>query len=271
LDDLSSGSIDNLEHAQEAELFVGSVTDRQCLFDLTEGVDVIYHLATLCLVKGLEDPADMYAVNDLGTFNICLAAKKHGCKIVFVGTSEQYGPQTIFPIKETNPLNPVSIYGHTKVVGESHVRFFNKVYAVPAVCARPFNTFGPRQREDAYAGVITSFSKKNLADESPIIYGDGRQTRDFSYVSDIVDGIVLMSQFSSGEVVNLGSGKEVSVARLAWLISHILGKRLEPVYAEARVNDLRRLVADTSYARLYGYQPKVGLEEGLRKYLKWLR
>lgn len=271
LDDLSAGSVENLENAEGAELHVGSVTDREYLTDLLYNVDVIYHLATLCLVKGLEDPLPMWEINDLGTFNVCLAAKMYGSQIVFVGTSEMYGPQTEYPIKESNPLNPVSIYGHTKVVAESYVRFFNKIYDVPAVCVRPFNTFGPRQRTDAYAGVITSFSRKMLAGKCPVVFGDGLQTRDFTYVSDIVDGIVMLSRLEHGEIVNLGSGVDVSVLRLFDMINNLTGAGVFPLFAEARPNDLRRLVADNRLAESYGWTPQVSLEDGLKRYLEWLR
>jgi len=272
LDDLSSGKIENLNQVRyEIGITLGSVCDSKLVFELVSKTEVIFHLATHCLVKGLEDPRLMHEVNDIGTFNICHAAKHYHKKIIYIGTSEEYGPQQTFPIKEDAPMNPVSIYGLTKLMAEQYVRFFNIIYGVPAVIIRPFNTFGPRQREDAYAGVITSFVKKLKADENPIIFGDGKQTRDFSYVSDIVEGILLLSKLENGEIINLGSGREVPIIYLADLLSRISkkwGKRL-PIFAEQRINDLRRLRADISLAESYGYKPKVSLEEGLKRYVEW--
>jgi len=255
-----------------AQYYQGDVVNQETVRDFTRKVDVIMHLATLCLVEGLRDPMPMYQVNDVGTFNICLAAKQFGVKIVFIGSSEEYGMQTKFPISETNPLNPVSIYGLTKGVADAYVRFFNKIYDVPAVVIRPFNTFGPLQREDVYAGVITSFIKRVEHDLPPIINGDGIQTRDFTYITDIVDGILLLSDLENGEVINLGSGREVSVLELAHLISDVWdGKQREPIFADARVKDLPRLQADISLARKYGYAPKVSLKDGLKAYIEWYK
>lgn len=163
LDDLSAGNLGNLDAVKNKISFKrGSICDLELLRLFTLNVDIIFHLATHCLVKGLDKGGIplMHQVNDIGTFNICLAAKEHNCKIVYIGTSEEYGPQQEIPIKETAPMNPVSIYGFTKLVAERYVKFFHELYGVPAVIIRPFNTFGPRQREDAYAGVITSFVKK---------------------------------------------------------------------------------------------------------------
>lgn len=274
IDNLSSGRTSNLTNVIEKIYFYPeTILNYGALKYLTRKTDIVYHLATQCLVKGLEDPWAMHEVNDIGTFNILKAAKENGNKVVFISTSEVYGLQTDFPMKETVTLNPVSIYGQTKAVAEEYVRFFNKVYEVEAVIIRPFNTFGPRQREDGYAGVITSFMKKIKSEEPPIIHGDGQQTRDFSYVSDIVDGILLLSRLSSGETVNLGSGKETSILKLAELIEETMNKDWTTgcILEEPRFNDLRRLQADTSIAKKLGYEPKVTLEEGLKKYIEWWR
>lgn len=282
LDDFSSGSMDNVKGiANDGNVAVieGSILDRNLVLDLTRDADTIFHLATHCLVKGLEDPQQMHEVNDIGTFNLLLAAKQHGSKFVFISTSEVYGPQETFPIKETNPLNPVSIYGQTKAVAEQYVRFFNKIYGVPAVIIRAFNTYGPRQREDGYAGVITSFAKKIKEGKPPVIFGDGKQTRDFSYVTDIVDGILLLSNYCMGgpnnregckQTFNLGSGHETSVLEIAKMIYEAMGvEPQEPAFAEPRINDIRRLQADAYWAGWLGYDPKVNLEDGIKLYVDW--
>lgn len=279
LDDLSSGTLKNLvtpvllKMAKDPILSFHneSVCDLAQVKTAAKDCGVIIHLATQCLVKGLENPELMHQVNVVGTFNVCMAAKENNSKIVFIGTSEEYGPQIIYPIKETSPLNPVSIYGQTKIVAEQYVHFFNRVYGVPAVCIRPFNTYGPRQREDGYAGAITSFMKRIEAGKPPIIYGDGLQTRDFSYVTDIIDGILLLPEyFNSGEVLNLGSGREVSLLELIKIIYDAMGvEPMPPIFESPRINDLRRLRADISLAWNHGYEPKISLEEGIKKYAEW--
>lgn len=276
LDDLSAGKVSNLGQVlSKIQFRVQSVEDYQAVHTITKGIDVIFHLATQCLVKGNEDPLMIHQVNDIGTYNVCVAAKEHGCKIVFIGTSEMYGQQTKISINEEAIPNPVSLYGMTKIVGEQYVRFFNDIYGVPAVCIRPFNTFGPRQREDKYSGVVTSFLKQIKQNKPFIIGGDGKQTRDFSYVSDIVEGILLLSELSGGEVVNLGSEKETSILELAdavtrsWLEKEDFS--VDIVFEDPRINDLKKLKADVSLAKSYGYSSKVSLQEGMDRYVAWYK
>jgi len=276
LDDLSAGQLSNLEKVLPDIFFHKlDITDYQSLLEVSRGIDVIFHLATQCLVKGNEEPMLIHSVNDVGTYNVCAVAKECGCKIVYVGTSEMYGHQRCSTINEESPLNPVSLYGITKVVGEQYVRFFHKIYDVPVVCIRPFNTFGPRQREDRYSGVITSFLKRIKNNLPLLIHGDGKQTRDFSYVSDIVDGILLLSKLHSSEVVNLGSGKDISIHELAnvvvrsWIETDDLDAEI--IFDEPRINDLRKLRAGISRAEYYGYSPKLSLQEGMNRYVEWYK
>lgn len=286
LDDLSSGDLHNLDEVKvlgALRFKKGTVCNLPLVKRLSHGVDVIFHLATQCLVVGVDNPPFLHQVNDVGTFNVCMAAKENNCKIVYVGTSEEYGPQEKFPIKEDIPLNPQSLYAVTKVVGEHFVKFFHEIYALPAVIIRPFNTFGPLQREDldverlmkgfnAYAGVITSFIKRFQANEPPVIFGDGHQRRDFSYVTDIVEGLLLLSKLENCEIVNLGSGSDISVLELAHLLAKIWkgsDEELDPIFADPRPRDLKKLLADISLAKSYGYQPKVSFEEGLNSYVEW--
>lgn len=276
LDDLSAGLATNIQSVMHcARLIVGSVCDLGLVRRLAMKVDVIFHLATQCLVKGLEDPKLMHKVNDIGTYNICLAAEEFGNKIVYIGTSEEYGIQKEFPIREDAQMNPVSIYGLTKLIAEEYVKFFHKIHGVPAVVIRPFNTYGPRHREDVYAGVITAFMKRIESNKPPIIFGDGLQTRDFTYVSDIVDGILLLSKLGNGEVVNIGSGRDISLLEIADAVAQVWTGRDDlkdkPIFTHPRPNDVRRLRADISLAKSYGYKPKVSFREGLKKYVKWYK
>lgn len=276
LDDLSAGKLRNLEAVKNKISFkLGSVCDLELLRLFTSKVDIIFHLATQCLVKGLENPELMHEVNDIGTFNVCVAAMENNSKIVYIGTSEEYGPQKEFPIKETAQMKPVSIYGFTKLVAERYVKFFHDLYGVPAVIIRPFNTFGPRQREDVYAGVITSFLKRLEARKAPIIFGDGHQTRDFTYVTDIVEGILLLSaltNYHNCSTVNLGSGSEISIWKLAQLCCLLWEYDVKRTrFLAPRPNDIRKLCADISLAQSLGYNLKVPFEEGLYKYVEWYK
>lgn len=274
LDDFSAGKLSNLE-AVKCKIVEGSVCNLPLVRNLTAKTDVTFHLATRCLVQGLEDPKIMHQVNDIGTYNVCLASKEYNTKIVYINSSEAYGIQNDFPIKETAPMNPVSIYGLTKHIGELYVNFFHKTYGTPVVSIRPFNFFGPRHREDSYAAVITNFIKRIEANERPIIYGNGLQTRDFSYVSDVVDGILLLSKLENGEIINLGGGGEVSILELANLVVQAWTENddleAEVIFEEARPNDIRRLCPDISLAESYGYKPKIPLKTGLAKYISWYR
>lgn len=284
IDDLSSGSanIENLGSVKDdVQITIDTITNYGRLESLASFSDVIFHLATQCLVMGIDNPAIMHEVNDVGTFNVCMAAKKHGCKIAYVGTSEEYGTQYKFPIKETAKMRPQSLYALTKVIGEQYVKFFYNTYGVPAVLLRPFNIFGPLQREDldmermmkgfnAYAGVITAFIKRWEQGKPPVIFGDGHQSRDFTYVTDAVDGIILLaSKLEDCEVVNLGTGRDYSVLEIAKLMGKIWGRDYEPQFAPPRFNDIRRLLPDISLAKSMGYSPQVDFETGLRRYVDW--
>ena len=286
LDDLSSGSMENLESVKDAvKIEVGSVSSLKTVRKMAREADVIYHLATQCLIMGMDNPAYLQATNDVGTFNVCQAAKEYGCKLNYIGTSEQYGIQEKFPIREDAPLRPRSLYALTKVLGESYVKYFHEVHKVPAVIIRPFNCYGPLQREDldmerlmrgfnAYAGVITSFIKRLEKGEPPVIFGNGLQSRDFTYVSDIVDGFVLLGELGDCETVNLGSGRAVSILELAGMMVDAWGadeKLKNVVFKDCRPNDIRALLADIQLARSYGYSPKVPFEDGLKRYVEWYK
>lgn len=253
-------------------IVTGDVRKLETVETLASKTEVIFHLATRCLVQGLEDPRSMHGVNDLGTYNICLAAKKHGCKIVYFGTSEQYGNQTEFPIKETAPMNPVSIYGLTKLVAENYVSFFHNIYGVPAVIIRCFNTYGPRHREDSYAAVITEFMKRLKNGQPLIIQGDGQQTRELTYISDVVDGTILLSTLYNGEIINIGGGTEISILDLANLLSNVWHNKNAVIeFTKPRPHDIKRFCCDITKAKSYGYKPKVSLEEGLRRYVAYFK
>jgi len=249
----------------------GSILDLNLLYSLAMQVDIIYHLAVQCLVRCNEDFKLGHETNDAGTFNVCLAAKRFGAKIVYISTSEIYGTAQYSPMNESHPTEPQSIYGLTKLVGEQYVRMFNKYYDVPAVIIRPFNCYGPNHRGDQYAAVLTNFIKRALQHKPLIIHGNGEQSRDLTYVSDTAQGIICLSKLSHGEIVNIGSGASVSIYDLAKIISTIAGEPLSFIHEDARINDVFKLEADITLAKKYGYTPKITLREGLKLYFEWYK
>lgn len=208
-------------------------------------------------------------VNVGGTFNVCLAAKEENAKVVYVSSSEVYGTSQFSPMTENHPTEPRSIYGLSKLIGEEYVKLFNRYHGVRAVIIRPFNAYGPNHRNDQYSAVITAFIRKLEKGEYPQIEGSGEQSRDFSYVTDTAEGIIKLSELDHGEVVNIGSGKSTTIKELAVALMEIYGVEPKFIHVAARPNDVLELEADIHQARSYGYEPKVSLEDGLRKYVAW--
>ncbi len=273
LDDFSAGKLSNLESViDRVNVVKGSVTDLELLRKLASETDAIFHLAVQCLMVCNENPILAHEVNDKGTFNVCQAAKEKNNKLIYISSSEIYGTCEHAPMDEEHPTNPQSIYGLTKLVGEKYVQLFNKIYGVPAVIIRPFNVYGKHHREDNYAAVITAFIKRLEHGEPPIIEGTGEQSRDFTYVSDTVDGILQLSKLNNGEIVNVGSGKSTTIKELAITLMNIYGmdtSRLK--YAPARPNDVFKLQSAISRAYICGYRPQISLEKGLRLYVEWMK
>ena len=279
LDDFSVGKLSNLDiispydpkSNENLTVVSGSVLDLNLLYSLAMQVDVIYHLAVQCLVKCNEDFKLGHETNDTGTFNVCLAAKRFGTKIVYISSSEVYGTAQSSPMNESHPTEPQSIYGLTKLVGEQYVSMFNKYHGVPAVIIRPYNCYGENHRGDQYAAVLTNFIKRVLQRKPLVVHGDGEQSRDLTHVSDTVQGIILLSKLSHGEIVNIGSGESVTINDLAKIVSTIAGEPLTLIHEVARINDVFKLEADITLARKYGYEPKVILREGIKLYFEWYR
>jgi len=279
VDDFSVGKMEHLDDIGNIEIVKGSICDIGLMRKLVSKTDIVFHLAVQCLMKCNENPIIAQEVNVGGTFNVCLAAYEAHTKMVYVSSSEIYGTCKFPPMKEDHPTEPQSIYGLSKLMGEEYVKHFNKYYGVPAVIIRPFNAYGPNHRNDQYSAVITAFIRRLENGEYPIIEWTGEQSRDFTYVTDTAEGIVLLSKLEDGEIVNIGSGKAISIKELATTIMKIYGEIIENgtendienkfIYAERRPNDVFKLEADTSLAKSYGFKPKVSLEEGLRKYISW--
>lgn len=274
LDDLSSGTPDNIEGV-DVEFQEGSILDEELVERLVAGVDIVFHLACKGVRHSIHDPRENHEVNATGTLVMLEASRQAGVRrFVYTSTSEVYGTATRAPMDEDHPAYPHTVYGGGKLAGEAYTRAYHRTYGVETVVIRPFNAYGPRSHHEGDSGeVIPKFLVRAMNGLRPVIFGDGSQTRDFTYVDDTAAGIALAgeSQAVVGETVNLGSGSEVRIDDLAMAMLKAVGREdLEPMHADPRPGDVLRLIADSTRARrLMGWEPTIGLPEGIRSLLDW--
>lgn len=281
VDDLSVGRLENIEKARTsgAVSFVrADVRDLGALRPSFAGADVVFHLAVQCLRLSLIDPTLVHEVNATGTLTALQAAREAGVRrFIYVSSSEVYGSarDTRAAIDEEHPLLPTTPYGASKAAGELYTEAFRRSYGLRTTVVRPFNSYGPRSHAAGpYGEVIPRFVARILAGEPPVIFGDGTQTRDFTYVEDTALGIVsAASDTLVGETVNVARGREVSIALLAETLIRICGARdLRPVHVDPRPGDVHRHLGATAKAeRLMGFRAHIDLEEGLSRYMAWVR
>jgi UDP-glucose 4-epimerase len=276
LDDFSSGRRENLAEAGRAAVVTGDVCDERTLDAVLPGVEVVMHLATRCVRLSLSDPGGVHRVNSEGTLRVLMAARRHGAaRVVYVSSSEVYGTAVRAPMGEDHPLAPTTVYGATKLAGELYAQAMTRSFGLPTLVVRPFNTYGPRAHfSGVYGEVIPRFTVRLLNGRPPVVFGDGTQTRDFTYVSDTVRGILAAATapVADGQVVNIARGEEVSVRRLAELLARAIDPTLAPELSDPRPGDVHRHWADVTRARTrLGFQAEVGIEEGLARYLAWFR
>jgi len=278
LDDFSSGKNENVAHhigRDNVEIIAGDIRDKGLLSRVTKGIDVIYHLAVQCLRVSINDPRTNHEVNATGTLNICMAALENAVKrFVYISSSEVYGTAVKVPMDETHPCEPTTVYGASKLAGEKYAIAYHRTYGMRSMAVIPFNTYGPREHfEGAYGEVIPKFVLRALNDVRPVIFGDGSQTRDFTYVGDTVRGIIAASECDDmiGQTVNVARGEEVGIKELAEKIYKKLGKHhLTPMYEKARPGDVRRHFAGVKKADgLFGFKAEVGIDEGLDMFIGW--
>lgn len=278
LDNFVSGKQENLSHHagnKNVTVVEGDVRDRDLLVKLTKGVDIVYHLAVQCLRVSIKNPVINHEVNTTGTLNLCMASLENKVKrFVYISSSESYGTASQVPMPESHPLNAITIYGATKAAGELYTLAYYRTYGLQGMIVRPFNTYGPRSHfEGAYGEVIPKFVLRLLNDVAPVIFDDGSQTRDFTYVSDTVRGIIMASECDAmvGQAVNIARGVEVSVKTLLDVIGKILKKEhIKPQYEAPRPGDVKRHYADVRKAReLFGYQATLDIKTGVEKYIHW--
>jgi nucleoside-diphosphate-sugar epimerase len=277
VDNFVSGKRQNLAHVPGVEVLEGDLADAAVARRAVAGVDVVLHQAAIPSVpRSVEDPLTSHRANIDATLHVLLASRDAGVRrVVYAGSSSAYGDTPTLPKVESMPTAPLSPYALQKLVGEQYGRLFAQLYGVETVSIRYFNVFGPRQDPSSpYSGVISRFIAAVAAGRAPIIYGDGEQTRDFTYVANVVDGVLRACEAShvAGEVINVATGSRISINDLFRAVRDLTGARIEPTYAPVRAGDVRDSQADISKARrLLAYEPRVGFEEGLKKTLDWYR
>jgi UDP-N-acetylglucosamine/UDP-N-acetyl-alpha-D-glucosaminouronate 4-epimerase len=276
-DSLITGKRENLAHLPEVEFLEGDLADPDVARRAVSGVDYVLHQAAIPSVpRSVEDPVTSNRANVDATLNVLVAARDAKVKrLVYAGSSSAYGNAPTLPKVETMPPAPLSPYALQKLVAEQYCQMFTALYGFETVTVRYFNVFGPRQDPGSpYSGVISLFAAALLEGRQPIIYGDGEQTRDFTYVANVVDGVLraVEAPGAAGEVINVATGGRISLNELLLTMNRIVGSRLEAVYKESRAGDVRDSQADISKAKkLLGYVPIVPLDDGLKHTLDWCR
>jgi len=276
LDDLSTGRMENIADLlkkENVEFIRGSITELILLRELFQGVEYIFHQAALSSVpRSIEDPLTANEVNIKGTLNVLMAARENRVgKVVYASSSSVYGNVLALPQREDMPPNPISPYALTKLAGEYYCNIFRQIYGLPTVCLRYFNVYGSRQDpQSQYAAAIPAFMERISQDLPPVIFGDGEQSRDFTFIQDVVQANILAAMNDAEGVYNIGSGKSVTINQLAKAILNLLQKDLRPIHEEPRPGDPRHSLADISKARSFDYEPKWTLEDGLRETIKEL-
>jgi nucleoside-diphosphate-sugar epimerase len=273
IDNFSTGCIDNLEPFRDkVEIITGDLRNIEQVRKALDGVDYVLHQAAIPSVpRSIIDPLSVNTSNVDGTLNLLIASKDLGIKrVVIASSSSVYGDSEKLPKLEDLPPNPLSPYAATKYFGEVYGKLFFSIYGLETVSLRYFNVFGPRQNPDSqYAAVIPKFIKKMLRGEPPIIYGDGKQTRDFTYVENVVEAnllAVFSNNVGHGEVLNVGCGYSASLNKLVKMINEIAGTKIKPKYEKPRLGDVKHSLASIEKAqRMISYTVKVNIEEGLKK------
>ncbi len=276
-DNLSTGKRSNLDHVQGVEFLEGDLADLDFAHRAVAGCEYVLHQAAIPSVpRSVKDPITSNRANVDATVNTLVAARDAGVKrLVFAASSSAYGNTPTLPKHEEMPTNPLSPYALQKVVGEQYLQMFTRLYGLETVSIRYFNVFGPRQDPSSpYSGVISVFASALIENRSPKIYGDGEQTRDFTYVANVVDGVLRACEApgASGEVINVATGGRISLNELFRTMRGLVGATAEPTYDEPRAGDVRDSQADITKARrILGYEPTVSFEEGLRRTVEWYR
>lgn len=276
VDSFITGKRYNLAHLPKVELLEGDLADLDVARAAVAGVDYVLHQAAIPSVpRSVDDPITSNRANIDASLNVLVAARDAGVKrVVYAGSSSAYGDTPTLPKREDMPTKPLSPYALQKLVSEQYMKMFTDLYGLETTTIRYFNVFGPRQDPtSAYSGVISVFTRALLEHRPPTIYGDGEQTRDFTYIANVVDGVLRACKADvSGEVINVATGSRISLNELFRTVRALVGSSVNLSYGPARAGDVRDSQADISRAReLLGYEPIVSFEEGLRRTVDWYR
>lgn len=278
VDNLSTGRAENLEvFASKIEFIEADICDTRRLREIFSGVDVVFHEAAIPSVqKSILDPEQSNHSNISGTLAVLVAARDAQVKrVVLASSSSVYGEAPALPKAESMPAHPISPYGVMKYVGELYAQLFTKLYGLETIALRYFNVFGPRQDPTSeYSGVLSKFITLLLQEKQPVIYGDGEQSRDFTFIENVVAANLLAAQATQGigEVINVAVGRRYSLNQALEVLNRILSSHVQPRYEAPRAGDIRHSLADITRARtLLGYEPQVDFETGLRRTVEWYR
>jgi nucleoside-diphosphate-sugar epimerase len=277
VDNLSTGKRQNLAHLPSVEFLEGDLADLEVARRAVQGIDYVLHQAAIPSVpRSVQDPITSNRANIDASLNVLVAARDAAVKrVVYAGSSSAYGNTPTLPKVETMATAPLSPYALQKLVAEQYCQMFTRLYGLETVTIRYFNVFGPRQDPSSpYSGVISLFISALCDARQPTIYGDGEHTRDFTYVANVVDGVLraCTAESAKGEVINVATGGRISLNTLFKTIRELVRANIEPIYADPRPGDVKDSQADISKAgRILGYQPIVSFEDGLAKTVAWYR
>lgn len=276
-DDLSNGSgLSNLP--KEIRFVKGNILNVKKLQTVCKKADVVFNLAVKPLAMSFDKPEEVVKINDYGAYLVAKICTDLKCKLIHISSSEAYGSAIEIPMKESHPLFPSTVYASSKAAAEHYVRGMEKMDGLKAVIIRPFNSYGEFMRNDDYGAVFTKFLQRLSTKKHPIIFGTGKQTRDFTYVDDTCNGMMLAdsNEKAIGDTFNIGQGKETTILRIAKIMikkyNQITSKEIsnQIIFAKPRPGDVKRHLADISHARkVLGYKPEVTLEEGIEKLIRW--
>jgi UDP-glucose 4-epimerase len=278
IDDLSTGKIENIKdliYEEKITFLKNSITDIHFLKKSLKNVDYVFHEAAVANVsKSIKDPVSSNNININGTLNVLMAAKENKVKkVIYASSAAVYGEQLKLPISEKSQLNPLSPYAAGKIAGEYYCNVFKEVYNLPTVSLRYFNVYGPYQDPHGeYASVIPKFITFLSKNKSPVIFGDGLQTRDFIFVDDVVNANILAAENDVTGIFNIASGVKISINNLAREIMKIMKKKFDLIYEKPRQGDIRHSLADaTKFKKIVNYKIKWEISAGLKETIKWFQ